>query len=92
MLLANLQAYAKNPELAHEFMNYILEYDIAYANAEYNGYASAHGDVLYDMSENVFADNEAYLPRSGYEYDEMFVYNKELTAKLSELWVKVKAH
>ena len=83
---------AQNVDLAHEFMNYILEYDIAYANAEYNGYASAHGEVLYDMSENVFADNEAYLPRSGYEYDEMFVYNKELTAKLSELWVKVKAH
>lgn len=83
---------AQNVDLAHEFMNYILEYDIAYANAEYNGYASAHGEVLYDMSENVFAENEAYLPRSGYEHDEMFVYNKELTAKLSELWVKVKAH
>lgn len=83
---------AQNVDLAHEFMNYILEYDIAYANAEYNGYASANGDVLYDMSENVFAENEAYLPRSGYEFDEMFIYNKELTAKLSELWVKVKAH
>ncbi len=83
---------AQNVDLAHEFMNYILEYDIAYANAEYNGYASANGDVLYDISENVFAENEAYLPRSGYEYDEMFVYNKALTAKLSELWVKVKAH
>ncbi len=35
--------------------------------------------------------NEAYIPRSGYEKDEVFVYNKELTAKLSELWVKVKA-
>lgn len=83
---------AENVDLAHEFMNYILEYDVSYANAEYNGYASAHGDVLYDMSENVFAKNEAYLPRSGYEKDEMFVYNKELTVKLSELWVKVKAH
>ena len=40
---------AENVELAHEFINYILEYEIAYANAEYNGYASTHQDVLYEM-------------------------------------------
>ena len=39
-----------------------------------------------------FAGNDAYIPRSNYDKDEVFVYNKELTAKLSELWVKVKAH
>ncbi|MGN1344623.1 MAG: extracellular solute-binding protein [Traorella sp.] len=83
---------ATNVDLAHEFMNYILEYDISYMNAEYNGYASAHADVLYDMANDVFEGNEAYYPRSEYPLDEMFVYNKELTAKLSELWVKVKAY
>ncbi len=82
---------AENVDLAHEFMNYILEYEIAYANAEYNGYASTHQDVLYEMVD-VFEGNEAYLPRADYELDEMFTYNKELTQKLSELWVKVKAH
>ena len=82
---------AENVDLAHEFMNYILEYEISYANAEYNGYASTHQDVLYEMVD-VFEGNEAYLPRADYELDEMFTYNKELTQKLSELWVKVKAH
>ena len=82
---------AENVDLAHEFMNFILEYEISYANAEYNGYASTHQDVLYEMVD-VFEGNEAYLPRADYELDEMFTYNKELTQKLSELWVKVKAH
>ena len=82
---------AENVDLAHEFMNYILEYEISYANAEYNGYASTHQDVLFEMVD-VFEGNEAYLPRADYELDEMFTYNKELTQKLSELWVKVKAH
>ena len=39
----------------------------------------------------LFADNEAYLPRSGYEKDEVFVDNQVLKQKLAELWIKVKA-
>ena len=63
---------AENVELAHEFMNYILEYEISYANAEYNGYASTHQDVLYEMVD-VFEGNEAYLPRADYELDEILI-------------------
>ena len=47
---------------------------------------------LYEIRKGEFEGNDAYIPRSGYDKDEVFVYNKELTAKLSELWVKVKAH
>ena len=36
--------------------------------------------------------NEAYLPRAGYEKDEMFTDNEVLKKKLSELWIKVKLH
>lgn len=81
---------AANPKLAHAFINYIMSYDASYANSEYAGYASSNDDVLEDMNVDL-EGNSAYLPRSGYDKDEVFVYNKELTAKLSELWVKVKA-
>ena len=43
-------------------------------------------------SEDLFANNEAYLPRSGYEMDESFVDNQTLKKTLSEMWIKVKAN
>lgn len=87
-----IPANAKNPLLAHEFMNYVLEYDVAYDISSYVGYASANKEVLEDMisAGGDFEDNPAYLPRTGNELDEVFIYNRELMSKLSELWIKVK--
>lgn len=83
---------AKNPLLAHEFINYILSYDASYDNSSYVGYASSNQEVLDDLSGagGDYEENAAYLPRSNYDKDEVFVYNQELMSKLSELWVKVK--
>ena len=84
---------AENPELAHEFINYILSYDASYSNSETTGYASSNKDVLADMNGEGgdYEGNEAYLPREGYDKDEVFVDNEVLRQKLSELWIKVKA-
>ena len=38
-----------------------------------------------------YYENEAYLPRTGNPKDEIFHDNETLRAKLSELWIKVKA-
>ena len=38
-----------------------------------------------------FEGNVAYLPREGYEKDEVFEDNRVLKEKLTELWIKVKA-
>ena len=82
---------AENPLLAHEFMNYMLTYDAAYDNTMTVGYASPNKEVLEEVSGNEYAENEAYLPRSGYEKDEVFRDNEVLRQKLSQLWLKVKA-
>ena len=82
---------AKNPLLAHEFMNFILSDDIAYANTEAVGYASANKDILQKASEELYEGNEAYIPRQGYEKDEVFHDNEVIRKKISELWIKVKA-
>lgn len=86
-----IPANAENPKLAHEFINYVLTYDASYDNTETVGYASTNKDVLADASETVFEGNEAYLPRSGYELDEVFHDNAVLRQKLSDLWLRVKA-
>ena len=41
--------------------------------------------------EDLYAENDAYLPRSDYENDEMFHDNIVLQKELSKLWIKVKA-
>ncbi len=86
----------KNSEaqkLAHEFINYVLTYDTSYSNSSYVGYTSSNAQVMTDLSAEGgdYFENEAYLPREGYEKDEVFAHNEVLKEKLTELWIKVKA-
>lgn len=83
---------AENPELANEFINYVLSYDASYGNSEAVGYASSNQQVLDDMSApgGDYEDNEAYIPRVT-ELEEVFTDNEVLRKRLAELWIKVKA-
>ena len=85
---------AENSELAHEFMNYILSYEASLDNTEFVGYCSPNQEVLDEMTseDGLYSENEAYLPRIGYEKDEIFYDNEMLRRKLSDLWLKVKAN
>lgn len=84
---------AENPKLAHEFINYVLTYDASYDNSYTVGYASTNKQVLADMSSEggEYYQNEAYLPRTNYEKDEVFKDNPVLKETLANLWIKVKA-
>ena len=84
---------AENPLLAHEFINYMLSYEAAFDTSETVGYTSPNAEVLEEMStqEDLYAENGAYLPRSGYELDEIFHDNVTLQRELSKLWIRVKA-
>ena len=89
-----IPANAENPALANEFINYVLNYDVSYANSEYVGYASPNANVLDEMSGSggIYEENAAYLPRMDYELDESFHDNEVIRQMISELWIKVKAH
>lgn len=84
---------AENPKLAHEFINYILSYEASMDNSETVGYASSNQEVLDELSGEggYFEGNEAYLPRNGYDKDEVFEDNQVLKEQLTQLWIKVKA-
>ena len=84
---------AENPLLAHEFINYILTYEASFDGSETVGYASPNAEVLEEMSsqEDLYAENEAYYPRSDGENDEMFHDNVTLQRELSKYWIRVKA-
>ncbi len=87
-----IPANAENPKLAHEFINYILEYENSLANTQAVGYASPNAQVLQEMTAEGgdYAENEAYYPRD-YELDEIYHDDENLRKTLSELWIKVKA-
>ena len=83
---------AKDVELAHEFMNFISEYESAYDNSVYVGYTSpntqAEADIYGPGGE--YEGGEAYKPRVGYEHDEIFEFNADVKKLMGSLWSKVK--
>ena len=80
------------PELASEYINFVINYDNALMISQYVGYTSSNQEVMEYLSseQGDFFENEAYLPRTGYEYDEVFRYNSETKKIMSDYWVKVK--
>ncbi len=80
------------PALANQFINFMMDNDVAYGNSEYVGYTSPNTEVRDDLAgeEGDFFENMAYLPRSGYEKDEVFRFNAKMTKQLNELYTKVK--
>ena len=83
---------AKNPELAHAFINYASDYAGAYDNSSYVGYTSANKEVMADLSGEggEFEGINAYLPRKNNPNDEIFEYNEDTKKIISDLWSRVK--
>ena len=83
---------AKNPELAHAFINYASDYDGAYDNSSYVGYTSANQEVMDDIygEGGDYGGIEAYIPRIDNPNDEVFVYNEDTKKIMGDLWSRVK--
>lgn len=83
---------AKNPELAHAFINFASDYAGAYDNSSYVGYTSANKEVMDALygEGGEYEGIDAYIPRDGNEMDEIFFYNEDTKKEISNLWSKVK--
>ncbi len=85
---------AESYELAHEFMNFINSYDMAYDNSDWVGYTSPNLAVKEALSseeeEGSYAGINAYIPRTDHPMDEVFVFNEEVKKLMGNLWSKVK--
>lgn len=78
-------------ELAHEWMNFMLEKEIAKKNSVYVGYRTPVKEA-YDELISTGGDFEginAYQVNTNPKHEE-FEYNKEVNQIMSDLWVKAK--
>lgn len=83
---------AKNVDLAHEFINFMCTYEAAMDNSSYVGYTSPNLEVMDELSSEGgdYDGINAYVPRTGYEKDEVFEYNEVSRKIISDLWSRVK--
>lgn len=79
-------------ELAHAYINFMLDPDNAYANTVEVGYTSPVVEARNQAAENDYNGISAYIPDMTREQDEVFRYqDKDTKAYFAELWTKVKA-
>ena len=87
-----IPADAKNVELAHKWINYMLDPEVAELNSIYVGYSSPITSVFETLQSTEFEGISAYTPRLDYALDEVFRYNDDVKRIIADLWVKVKAN
>ena len=84
---------SKNFEAAMLFIDFLLEPDIALANAEYIGYASPHTAVVeneeyYYYRNEILYPDEATLPKTQYFHD----IASDIRNYYENLWIDVKLY
>ena len=72
-------------------IRFITDYDASLAISTETGYTSPNAEVIAELSGagGEYEGNSAYIPRAGYEKDEMYTDNPKLAAELSDKWLKV---
>lgn len=85
---------SQNIDLAHAWINFMLNEDIAAANSSYVGYTSPVQAVYDEMIgvDGEYEGNIAYEPRLGYEFDESFKNNEAMRKVIADLWTRIKSN
>lgn len=81
---------AMNVDLAYEFINYAAGYEAQMLNSEFVGYTAVNKEVQDELAAGEFEGNAAYVPRSGYEKDEVFQYIPESRKLIADYWSRIK--
>ena len=79
-------------DLAHEFINFMLDDENALSNTEEVGYTSTVKSVFEEMKNGTYEGIDSYIPQIDNPKNEIFGYQKpKIKQKFAELWTKVKA-
>ena len=81
----------KNTELAHKFINFFLQKDVAIQNTAYIGYDSAVKSVYEYYRNEEYAGNPGCAPDTSNPKSEEFKYQEQkIKEYCASLWTKVK--
>lgn len=79
-------------DLAHEFINFMLDEENALSNTREVGYTSTVKSAYETMCAEDYADINAYIPEADNPSSEIFGYQKpEIKQRYAEYWTKIKA-
>lgn len=79
-------------DLAHEFINFMLDEESALSNTQEVGYTSTVESAFETMKDSDYKGIDSYIPRDDNPNSEIFAYQKpNVKQKYAELWTKVKA-
>lgn len=79
-------------ELAHQFINFMLDDESALSNTEEVGYTSSVKSAYEEMLQGTYEGISSYIPDTDNPDNEIFRYQKpKIKQKYAELWTKIKA-
>ncbi len=84
---------SENVELAHAWINFMLDNEVATNNTIYVGYTSPVIEAFNTVTSEGgdYFENPAYEPRMDNSNDEVYVYDDALKSILADKWTRVKA-
>ncbi|QED47889.1 ABC transporter substrate-binding protein [Cytobacillus dafuensis] len=84
---------SKNPEAAHQFINFMLDPEIAAQNTEYVGYSTPNKGALKYMDEEVISDDRFYPDEELTAKLEVYEnLGKRMLAYYNDLFLEFKMH
>lgn len=85
--------HCENTELAHKFIDFFLQRDVAIQNTEYIGYDSAVQSVYEYFRDEEYKGNPGCAPDTTNKKNEEFKdREQEIKEYCASLWTKVKSH
>lgn len=79
-----------NLDLAYAFINYTASYEAQMLNSIYVGYTATNLEAETELAQSEFDGISSYLPRIGYEKDEVFEYNEKTRKAIADYWSRIK--
>jgi len=86
-----IPANAQNKEAAELFINFMCETDIAYKNADYIGYSTAHKEAVKLLPEEILNNLAGYPPIEDLENCVVFKDLGEFTKEYDRIWTEIMA-